>query len=107
MPTAPRQPVNPIFVALDTADLGEATRLAAKVADTAGGLKLGLEFFNAQGPRGIQQVQKASALPIFLDLKCHDIPNTVAGAGRAACQLGVFIINVHAAGGRTMMEAAV
>ena len=75
---------NPVFCAVDTADVGQATALAAKVADTVGGLKLGLEFFSANGPKGVQQVQKASDLPIFLDLKFHDIPNTVAGAVRSA-----------------------
>jgi orotidine-5'-phosphate decarboxylase len=97
---------NPIFCAVDTTEIGVATSLAAKVGDCVGGLKLGLEFFSANGARGVQQVQKASGLPIFLDLKFHDIPNTVAGAVRAACQLGVSILTLHAAGGRAMMEAA-
>ena len=102
-----RTPANPVFVALDTPSLNDATNLAAKIADHVGGLKLGLEFFSAHGPKGVQQVQKASELPIFLDLKFHDIPNTVASAVRAVCQLGVYMINVHAAGGHAMMEAAV
>jgi orotidine-5'-phosphate decarboxylase len=97
---------NPIFCAVDTTEVGVATGLAAKVGDSAGGLKLGLEFFSANGIKGVQQVQKASGLPIFLDLKFHDIPNTVAGAVRAACQLGISILTIHTCGGRAMMEAA-
>jgi orotidine-5'-phosphate decarboxylase len=97
---------NPIFCALDTTEVSVATSLAAKVGDCVGGLKLGLEFFTANGLKGVQQVQKASGLPIFLDQKFHDIPNTVAGAVRAACQLGVAMLTIHTAGGRTMMEAA-
>jgi orotidine-5'-phosphate decarboxylase len=97
---------NPIFCALDTADLGQATSWAAKLADTVGGVKLGLEFFNAQGPKGIKEVMRASELPVFLDLKFHDIPNTVAGAVKSVVPLKPAIINVHCAGGRVMMEAA-
>jgi orotidine-5'-phosphate decarboxylase len=97
---------NPIFCAVDTTEVSAATSLAAKVGDCVGGLKLGLEFFTANGLKGVQQVQKASGLPIFLDLKFHDIPNTVAGAVRSACQLGVAMLTIHTAGGRAMMEAA-
>ena len=97
---------NPIFCAVDTTEVAAATSLAAKVGDCVGGLKLGLEFFTTNGIKGVQQVQKASGLPIFLDLKFHDIPNTVAGAVRAASQLGVAMLTLHTCGGRTMMEAA-
>lgn len=97
---------NPVFCALDTTDLNQATRLAARIGDTVGGIKLGLEFFTSQGRRGVEQVAKASEAPLFLDLKFHDIPNTVAGAIRASVQLKPAIVNVHAAGGRVMMEAA-
>ncbi len=98
---------NPVFCAVDTADVGKATELAAKVADTVGGLKLGLEFFSANGPKGVLQVHKASELPLFLDLKFHDIPNTVAGAVRAAAAaVKPFMMTLMAAGGRAMMEAA-
>jgi len=98
---------NPVFCALDTPEIGHATSWAAKLADTVGGIKLGLEFFNAQGPKGVNEVMRASAgLPLFLDLKFHDIPNTVAGAVNAVVPLKPFMINVHAAGGRAMMEAA-
>ena len=100
-------PANPLFVAVDTADLHQATRLAATLADVAGGLKLGLEFFTAHGVKGVRQINKATGdLPVFLDLKFHDIPNTVAGAIRSACACRPAIVNVHAIGGRAMMEAA-
>jgi orotidine-5'-phosphate decarboxylase len=98
-------PSNPVFVALDTTDLDQARQLAASVRSSVGGLKVGLEFFNAHGPAGVQPFVD-SGLPVFLDLKYHDIPNTVAGAVRAAAKLGVSILNVHAQGGSAMMRAA-
>lgn len=98
-------PSNPVFVALDTTDLSHARDLAARLKSHVGGLKLGLEFFSAHGPQGVRAF-KEMGLPIFLDLKFHDIPNTVAGAVRAAASLGVDILNVHAAGGEAMMKAA-
>ena len=96
---------NPVFVALDTPDIAQAVDLAAQVADAVGGLKLGLEFVNANGPDGIQTIAECG-LPIFLDLKFHDIPNTVAGAIRAVIPLAPRILNVHAGGGAAMMTAA-
>ena len=105
MTTAPKLR-NPVFCALDTPDLGIATSWAAKLADTVGGVKLGLEFFNAQGPKGVSEVMRASGLPLFLDLKFHDIPNTVSGAVKSVVPLKPFMINVHAIGGQAMMEAA-
>jgi orotidine-5'-phosphate decarboxylase len=96
---------NPVYVALDTTDLDYARQLAARVHGSVGGLKLGLEFFNAHGPLGVRPFLDMG-LPVFLDLKYHDIPNTVAGACRAAASLGVSIMNVHAQGGATMMRAA-
>ena len=97
---------NPIFVAIDTTDLKHAQALAARLKPHIGGIKLGLEFFSAQGPDGVRGFADLD-LPIFLDLKFHDIPNTVAGAVRAAAGLGVDILNVHAAGGPAMLKAAV
>src|SRR5471032_2609532 len=97
---------NPVYVALDTTDLDYARQLAERLRGHVGGLKLGLEFFSAHGPDGVRAFQDLG-LPIFLDLKFHDIPNTVAGAARAAASLGVDIINVHAGGGGPMMKAAV
>ena len=96
--------MNPVYVALDTTDLDHARQLAARLRGCVGGLKLGLEFFNAHGPEGIKPFVE-TALPVFLDLKYHDIPNTVAGAVRAVAGLGVSILNVHAQGGPAMMRA--
>ena len=97
---------NPVFVAIDTTDLGHARQLASRLHGSVGGLKLGLEFFSAHGPGGVKPFVEMG-LPVFLDLKYHDIPNTVAGACRAAATLGVSIMNVHAQGGAAMMRAAV
>jgi orotidine-5'-phosphate decarboxylase len=97
-----------IFCAIDTPDIDRALRLAAILAPVSGSLKLGLEFFNAQGPRGVCAITAAHPdLPLFLDLKYHDIPNTVAQAVRAIVPLRPAYINVHAAGGAAMMKAAV
>lgn len=96
---------NPIFVALDTPLLDQASALAARVAPHVGGLKIGLEFVSANGPEGVRTMVK-SGLPVFLDVKLHDIPNTVAGAMKALAPLGAAIINVHAGGGAAMMRAA-
>ena len=102
--TRPRIP-NPVYVAIDTTDLEYARSLAGRVRPHVGGLKLGLEFFSAHGPDGVRAFSDIG-MPVFLDLKFHDIPNTVAGAVRAAASLGVDILNVHAAGGPAMMKAA-
>ena len=96
---------NPIYVALDTPELAQATALAKSLAPYVGGFKLGLEFFMAQGPAGVRAMADLGR-PIFLDMKLHDIPNTVAGAIRSLAALDMAIVNVHAAGGRAMMEAA-
>jgi orotidine-5'-phosphate decarboxylase len=97
--------VNPVFVAIDTTDLEYARALAERLKPHIGGIKLGLEFFSAHGPAGVRAFSGLD-LPIFLDLKFHDIPNTVAGAVRAAAGLGGDILNVHAAGGPAMLKAA-
>jgi orotidine-5'-phosphate decarboxylase len=96
---------SPIFVALDTVDLDRAKAIAAKVRNHVGGIKLGLEFYSAHGPEGVRAMA-AQGLPIFLDLKLHDIPNTVAKAVQALHPLQPAILTVHAAGGRAMMEDA-
>ena len=97
-------PRDRIFVGLDTADVDTAARLARLLAGAVGGVKIGKEFFTAQGPDGVRAA--IGGAPLFLDLKFHDIPNTVAGAVRAAVHLRPKILNVHASGGRAMMEAA-
>jgi orotidine-5'-phosphate decarboxylase len=97
--------MNPIFVAIDTPDLERALALTEAVRDRAGGIKLGLEFFSAQGPAGVRRIGDLG-LPLFLDVKLHDIPNTVAKAVEALAPLHPAILTVHAAGGRAMMEAA-
>ena len=97
--------MKPIFVAIDTPDLARAKQIAAAVRDHAGGVKLGLEFFSARGPEGVRRIAELG-LPIFLDLKFHDIPNTVAKAVEAIAPLEPAILTVHAAGGHEMMLAA-
>jgi orotidine-5'-phosphate decarboxylase len=100
----PRFP-NPVFVAIDTPELARARALAEAVRPYVGGLKLGLEFFSAQGPEGVRAMVE-TGLPVFADLKLHDIPNTVAGAAREIARLGVAMLNLHASGGEAMMRAA-
>lgn len=94
-----------IIVALDTTNVAKAAALATTLSGLVGGIKLGKEFFTATGPNGVQEVA-ASGQPLFLDLKFHDIPNTVAGAIHASMTLRPFMVNVHASGGTTMMRAA-
>lgn len=96
---------SPIFVALDTPEIEHAKALAAKVRHHVGGIKLGLEFFAANGRPGVREMA-ALGLPIFLDLKLHDIPNTVGKAMHALALLEPAIVTVHASGGRAMMEDA-
>ena len=96
---------NRIFVALDTPDLDRAKAIAKRVRHHVGGIKLGLEFFMANGRAGVHEMAELG-LPIFLDLKLHDIPNTVAKAIQALRPLEPAILTVHAAGGRAMLEDA-
>lgn len=96
---------SPIYVAIDTPDIEAAKAIVAKVKGHVGGIKLGLEFFSANGRAGIRDMA-ALGLPIFLDLKLHDIPNTVAKAVQALRPLKPAILTIHAAGGRAMMEDA-
>jgi orotidine-5'-phosphate decarboxylase len=96
---------SPIFVAIDTPDLERGKEIAARVRNHVGGLKLGLEFFSANGRHGVREMAELG-LPIFLDLKFHDIPNTVGKAIQALRPLEPAILTVHAAGGRAMMEDA-
>ena len=96
---------NPVYLALDVPQLDHALELAKKVKSHIGGVKLGLEFFCAHGHHGVHEVAKLN-LPIFLDLKLHDIPNTVAAAMQAIHVLEPAIVTVHGSGGRAMMEDA-
>ncbi len=94
-----------IFLAIDTTDLEHAQRIAKQVKSHIGGIKLGLEFFCAHGHHGVHDMARIG-LPLFLDLKLHDIPNTVAKAVQALRTLEPAILTVHTAGGRAMMEDA-
>jgi orotidine-5'-phosphate decarboxylase len=96
---------NPVYLALDLPQLDAAKALAEKVKAHVGGFKLGLEFFCAHGHHGVHEIAHVG-LPIFLDLKLHDIPNTVAGAMQAIHVLEPAIVTIHASGGRAMMEDA-
>ena len=98
-----------IFCAVDTPDAAAAIALGAQVGGAVGGLKLGLEFFCAAGPDGVRSVMAAAGndMPLFLDLKLNDIPNTVAGAVRSAVSLNPTFLTLHANGGAAMMAAAV
>ena len=97
--------LNPIILAVDTSSLEEAKLLALKLKDHIGGIKIGMEFFNSFGPEGIKVIQKFN-IPIFLDLKLHDIPATVYKTVSTLLTLNPAIINVHASGGSEMMRAA-
>ena len=97
--------MRPIFVALDTPDVHRAAAIARELIGLAGGVKLGLEFFCANGRDGVLRIAE-HGMPIFLDLKLHDIPNTVGKAVEAIAPLAPAILTVHAAGGKAMMAAA-
>ena len=97
--------MKPIFVAIDTQDVHRAAAIARDVAGVAAGVKLGLEFFCANGHEGVLRIAEHET-PIFLDLKLHDIPNTVRKAVESLAPLEPAILTVHAAGGRAMLAAA-
>jgi orotidine-5'-phosphate decarboxylase len=97
--------LSPLIIALDYPSLGEALACAQKLDPTKVRLKVGKQLFTSEGPRVLDALH-ALGFDVFLDLKFHDIPNTVAGAVGAAADLGVWMVNVHASGGRRMMEAA-
>lgn len=96
---------NPVFCSIDTSDTAKAQRLAEQVRGHVHGLKLGLEFFLAQGAEGFRAVA-AQGAPMFLDLKLHDIPNTVACAVSSVLPLKPAFLTLHASGGAAMMRAA-
>ena len=97
---------NPILCAIDTNEMARAEALIAATAGAVGGVKLGLEFFTARGPDGIRKAA-AGQRNVFLDLKLHDIPNTVAGAVKSALALDPLLLTIHCGGGAAMMRAAV
>ncbi|HXR86016.1 MAG TPA: orotidine-5'-phosphate decarboxylase [Stellaceae bacterium] len=97
---------NPILCAIDTNQLARAQSLIAATGGAVGGVKLGLEFFVAHGPDGIRQAA-AGQKNVFLDLKLHDIPNTVAGAVKSALALDPLLLTIHCSGGPAMMRAAI
>lgn len=96
---------NPVYCALDTPNIVQAQTLSGTLAPHIGGVKIGMEYFYATGTKGYHAIA-AQNVPIFLDLKLHDIPNTVAAAVRALAPLEPAILNVHAGGGTAMMQAA-
>lgn len=97
--------LNPIIVALDLPTAQDAVKLARELAPVVGGFKIGKELFTAAGPEIVRQIRALGA-PVFLDLKFHDIPNTVARAVAAATRLDVQMLTVHTSGGSAMMQAA-
>ncbi|MFD2204683.1 orotidine-5'-phosphate decarboxylase [Kiloniella antarctica] len=98
-------PKERIYVAIDTPDINRATKLARLLSGEVGGIKIGKELFTAQGPNAVRGA--VGGEPLFVDLKFHDIPNTVAGAIRSSLHMRPFMVNVHASGGKAMMQAAV
>lgn len=98
---------NPIICALDTTDIQKARHLCNTLRGHVGAIKLGLEFFTANGAPGVKEIEEDSKIPVFLDLKFHDIPNTVAKAIRATAGINTFMMTVHTAGGRAMLQSAI
>ena len=99
------RPENPLIVALDVSDVEAAEAMAGRLNGEAGLLKAGLELFAAHGPEAVTRLRAFA--PVFLDVKLHDIPNTVEGAARICARLGVAMMTVHALGGEAMVAAAV
>ncbi len=101
----PRDPKERLIVALDVEGLAQAKSLLDRLQGVVGTYKIGSQLFTASGPAAVELVKKRGG-SVFLDLKFHDIPNTVAGAVREAARLGVSMLNVHASGGTAMLKAA-
>ena len=99
------KPEERIFCAIDTTNLDKALELALALKGAVGGFKLGKEFFTANGPEGVKKISEIGQR-IFLDLKYHDIPNTVAGAIAAASNLNCYMLTIHSSGGAAMVQAA-
>lgn len=107
MATASTPAHNPLICAIDTADLDTAVQWVQAIHSHVGLIKLGLEFFTAHGPEGIRRVTQDAQIPFFLDLKLHDIPNTVAKAVRSVLSLKPAMLTIHTSGGLEMMQAAI
>ncbi len=101
----PTSAASRIIAALDVANLPDALRLSSALGDSVGLVKVGLELFSSEGPNAGTALREAGR-EVFLDLKLHDIPNTVAGAARVADKLGAAMLTVHASGGTAMIAAA-
>lgn len=97
---------SPVFCAVDTSDLAKAEQLVDSLKNDIGGIKLGLEFFMAHGAAGFRSVIGDKGVPVFLDVKLHDIPNTVAGAVSSLLPLKPTFLTIHASGGGAMIRAA-
>lgn len=100
------RPTNPIICAVDTPDVEQAEETARAVRGHVGGIKLGLEYFTANGAAGVRHITDMK-VPVFLDLKFHDIPNTVAKAIAATAGINTFMMTVHTSGGRAMLTRAI
>src|SRR5256886_9678196 len=100
-----RDPRQRLIVALDVPSAAAAQKIVAAVGDSALTYKVGMQLYTAEGPRVVRDLV-ASGRQVFLDLKYHDIPNTVAAAVREATRLGVSMLTVHASGGGKMLRAA-
>lgn len=98
---------NPVICAIDTRDMDYALHLSSLLEGKVAAIKLGLEFFTSFGIDGVKRVTKNGKIPLFLDLKFHDIPNTIAGAVKSSMVCKPFLLTVHASGGSEMMKIAV